>query len=81
MEGSSRILLESLKGSWPLCEIFPNGFHARGAILNGSVEGMNDEANWMIKKVYGCKSCEMLETALCHELAKLPEPESTHRFC
>jgi transposase len=61
--------------------ILLNWFHARGAISNGSVEGMNNKAKLAIKKAYGFKSYKTLETALYHQLGKLPEPESTHKFC
>ena len=81
MEGSSRILLGNLKGTLPLCETWLRGFHVCGAISNGSVEGMNNKVKLTIKKDYGFKSYKTLETDLYHQLEKLPEPESTHRFC
>jgi transposase len=81
VEGSSRILLGSLKGILPACEILLNWFHARGASSNGSVEGMNNTAKLTIKKTYGFKSYNTPETALSQKLRKLPEPQSTHRFC
>jgi len=61
--------------------ILLNWFHARGAISNGSVEGMNNKVKLAIKKAYGFKSYKTLETALYHQLGKLPEPETTHKFC
>jgi transposase len=58
-----------------------NWFHARGACSNGGVEGMNNKAKLTIEKTYGLKSFKSLETHLSHQLGKLPEPQSTHRFC
>jgi transposase len=81
MEGSSRILLGNLNSILPLCEILLNEFHARGAISNCNVEGMNHKAKLTIKKDYGFKSYKTFETALYPQFGKLPEPQSTHRFC
>lgn len=61
--------------------ILLNWFRARGAISNGSVKGMNNKAKLAIKKAYGFKSYTKLETALYHQLGKLPEPKRTHEFC
>ena len=47
----------------------------------GSVEGLNNKAKLAMRKAYGFKSYETIEIALYHQLGKLPEPESTHRFC
>jgi transposase len=57
-----------------------NWFKAKGQISNGVVEGMNNKAKLTIRKSYGFKSAEILETALLHALGKLPEPKLTHRF-
>jgi len=58
-----------------------NWFRARGAISNGSVEGLNNKAKLALKKAYGFKSYKTVEIALFHQLGKLPEPNQTHRFC
>ncbi len=58
-----------------------NWFRARGEVSNGVVEGMNNKAKLSMKKAYGFKSFEAIETALYHRLGRLPEPETTHRFC
>ena len=58
-----------------------NWFAARGEISNGSVEGLNNKAKLAMRKAYGFKSYETIETALYHQLGRLPEPETTHRFC
>src|SRR5690606_27638314 len=58
-----------------------NWFRARGEISNGSVEGMNNKAKLAMKKAYGFKSFETAQTALYHQLGKLPEPKRTHRYC
>ena len=58
-----------------------NWFVARGELSNGSVEGLNNKAKLTMRKAYGFKSYETIETALYHQLGRLPEPETTHRFC
>jgi transposase len=58
-----------------------NWFRARGAVSNGSVEGLNNKAKLALKKAYGFKSYKTVEIALYHQLGKLPEPNQTHRFC
>jgi len=34
-----------------------------------------------MRKAYGFKEYKSIEIALYHQLGKLPEPKSTHRFC
>jgi len=34
-----------------------------------------------MRKSYGFRNVETLQTALYHTLGKLPEPKITHRFC
>ena len=58
-----------------------NWFAARGEIALGVVEGMNANAKLAIRKARGFRTYEALETALYHQLGRLPEPKSTHRFC
>ena len=62
-------------------ELLLNWFAARGEIALGVVEGMNANAKLAIRKARGFRTYEALETALYHQLGRLPEPESTHRFC
>jgi len=62
-------------------ELLLNWFIAGGQLSSGSVEGMNNKAKLAMRKAYGFKSYETIEIALYHQLGKLPEPESTHRFC
>ncbi|RLT02462.1 MAG: ISL3 family transposase, partial [Planctomycetota bacterium] len=45
------------------------------------VEGFNNKAKLTMRKAYGFKTFENIQIALFHQLGKLPEPESTHRFC
>jgi hypothetical protein len=35
----------------------------------------------MTKRSYGFRMCEAMEIALYHTLERLPEPESTDKFC
>ena len=58
-----------------------NWFHARDAISAGIVEGFNNKAKLTMRKSYGFREFETIELALYHQLGKLPEPESAHRFC
>lgn len=58
-----------------------NWFAARGEIALGVVEGMNTNAKLAIRKARGFRTYDALETALYHQLGRLPEPEVTHRFC
>lgn len=58
-----------------------NWFHARGTISAGIVEGFNNKAKLTSRKSYGFRSTEVLELALYHSLANLPEPNFTHEFC
>jgi transposase len=44
--------------------------------------GLNANAKLALRKARGFRTFEVLETALYHELGRLPEPpEITHRFC
>ena len=58
-----------------------NWFAAKGELALGVVEGMNTNAKLAIRKARGFREYDVLETALYHELGRLPEPEFTHRFC
>ena len=58
-----------------------NWFRARGEIALGAVEGMNTNAKLAIRKARGFRTYTVLETALYHELGRLPEPEFIHSFC
>ena len=58
-----------------------NWFAAKGEIALGVVEGMNTNAKHAIRKARGFRVYSVLETALYHQLGRLPEPEFPHRFC
>jgi transposase len=58
-----------------------NWFAARGEIALGVVEGLNGNAKLALRKARGFRTYPALETALYHQLGRLPEPEFTHRFC
>lgn len=55
-------------------------FRAKGAISNGFVEGLNNKATLIIRKLYGLQSSGILEMAIFHVLDKLPESKLTHEF-
>jgi len=63
-------------------DLILNWFLAKKEISSGSVEGMNTNAKLALRKARGFRTYEVLETALYHELGRLPEPAFlTHRFC
>jgi transposase len=63
-------------------ELILNWFRASKEISSAAVEGMNANAKLALRKARGFRTYEVLETALYHELGRLPEPTCvTHRFC
>src|ERR1019366_7148688 len=58
-----------------------NCFRAKGEISNGPVEGLNNKIRVVTRRSYGFRTFEAMELALYHNLGRLPEPESPHRFC
>lgn len=62
-------------------ELLLNWFRARGEISSGAVEGLNNNIRVVTSRSYGFRNYEAMEIALYHTLGRLPEPESTHRFC
>src|SRR5437867_3903173 len=61
-------------------ELILNYFRAQKLISSGVVEGLNNKAKVTMRKSYGFRTYRVLELALYHSLAKLPEPELTHDF-
>jgi transposase len=62
-------------------ELLLNRFRAKGEISSGAVEGLNNKIRVVTRRSYGFRTYEAMEMALYHTLGRLPEPESTHRFC
>ena len=62
-------------------ELLLNWVRAKGEISSGVVEGLNTNAKLAIRKARGFRTYDVMETALYHQLGRLPEPELTHRFC
>ena len=58
-----------------------NWFRAKKEISSGCVEGLNTNVKLALRKARGFKTYHVAETALYHELGRLPEPDFTHRFC
>jgi transposase len=58
-----------------------NWFRAKGEISSGAVEGLNNKIRVVTRRSYGFRTYEAMEIALYHNLGRLPEPESTHKFC
>jgi transposase len=62
-------------------ELLLNWFRAKGEISAGIVEGFNNKAKLAMRKSYGFRTDQGIETALYHNLGQLPEPKFTHEFC
>ena len=58
-----------------------NWFEAKGNLSSGPVEGLNNKAKLTIRKAYGFKTLNCLQIALYHQLGRLNEPPTTHKFC
>jgi len=58
-----------------------NWFKAKGEVSGAAVEGLNNKIRVVTRRSYGFRTYEAMEIALYHTLGRLPEPESTHRFC
>jgi Transposase len=67
----------------PVCQhrgLILNYFRAQKLLSRGVVEGLNNTAEVTIGKACGFRTFRVLEFALYHGLAKLPEPKTTHDF-
>jgi transposase len=62
-------------------ELLLNWFRAKGEISSGAVEGLNNKIRVITRRSYGFRTYDAMEIALFHTLGRLPEPETTHRFC
>ena len=58
-----------------------NWFKAKGEISSGAVEGLNNKIRVVTRRSYGFRTYNAMETPLYHNLGRLPEPPTTHRFC
>lgn len=58
-----------------------NWFKAKGELSSAAVEGLNNKIRVVTRRSYGFRTYKAMELALYHTLGKLPEPETTHRFC
>jgi transposase len=55
-------------------------FIAKKEFNSGIVEGLNRKVNLTVRKAFGFRSFDVMQTALYHQLGKLPEPEFSHEF-
>lgn len=62
-------------------ELILNWFRAKGELSAGAVEGLNNKVKLVTRKSYGFRTTHVAKLALLHNLGRLPEPESAHRFC
>lgn len=58
-----------------------NWFKAKKLYSSGVVEGLNNKVRTITKKSYGFRTYDVLQVSLYHNLAVLPLPPITHRFC
>lgn len=58
-----------------------NWFRAKKEMSSGVVEGLNNKIRVVTRRSYGFRTYKAMEVALYHNLGRLPEPESTHKFC
>jgi transposase len=58
-----------------------NWFRARGELSSTAVEGLNNKVRVVARGSYGLRTCDAIEVVFCHTLGRLPEPETTRRFC
>jgi transposase len=61
-------------------ELILNWFIAKGTISAGMVEGLNYNVKLSLRKSYGFRTQQAIETVLYHRLGALPEPEFAHKF-
>ncbi|MGC9223776.1 MAG: transposase, partial [Terracidiphilus sp.] len=62
-------------------DLLMNWFRARGELSSAAVEGLNNKCRVVTRRSYGFRTYNGIEVALYHTLGRLPEPETTHRFC
>jgi len=62
-------------------ELLLNWFRAKGEISSGAVEGLNNNIRVVTRRSYGFRTYKAMEIAFYHTPGRLPEPETTHRFC
>jgi len=58
-----------------------NWFRAKGELAGGAVEGLNTNAKLALRKARGFRTYAALQTALFHQMGRLPEPKIAHKFC
>jgi transposase len=61
-------------------ELILNWFRAKRQYNGGIVEGFKAVAKLRFRKAFGFRTFEAIEVALYHQVGRLPEPKSTHRF-
>jgi len=62
-------------------ELILNWFRARGQLSAGAVEGLNGKVRVITKRACGFRTYRAVEVDPYHNLGRLPEPDSTRRFC
>ncbi len=75
-----RSKIEPMKALRNKRELMLNWFRANGEMSSGVVEGFNNKLKLITRKSYGFRTQEAYETALYHNLGKLPEPDFIHKF-
>jgi transposase len=62
-------------------DLLLNYFRAKRKYNSAVVEGLNNKARVSLARSFGHRSFEVLQLVLYHNLGKLPEPPSPHKFC
>ena len=62
-------------------DLLLNYFRAKRQYTNAVTEGLNHKARVSLGRAYGHRSYDVMQIAMYHTLAELPEPPLTHRFC
>jgi len=62
-------------------ELILNWFRAKGELSNAVTEGLNNKIRVITRRSYGFRTYPAMETALYHNLGRLPEPLLTHNYC
>jgi transposase len=62
-------------------ELLFNYLRARREFTNAITEGLNHKARVCLARSFGHRTFRILQLVLYHNLANLPEPPSTHKFC
>ena len=61
--------------------LISNWFRAQGENSSGTVAGLDNKIRVVTRRSDGFRTDKAMETARDHNLGRLPEPPTAHRFC